>query len=341
MPLKPITRRAFLASQAAAGLAWLIADGKAAGIADRYAGLKSEDFFVGPLQTETQVVDQKVFLEGPAVAPDGRIFFANSYVAKILVWNPETRELSTYRESSGDAKGLLFDHSSRLLACESKAGRVTRTDLATKKTTVLADQFGGHPLGLPNDLTIDRLGRVYFTSRFHNINPKTHNVNSVYRIDLNGKVSRILHEPDIHMPNGLAISPDDRTFYLIEADGRENRNRCILAYDLNDDGSVTNRRRVIDFYPGRGGDGLCVDEDGNLYVAAGLHKTRGSHETLDTQPGIHVISPKGELLAYLATPIDILTKCTFGGADRKTLYITCGNLLLSVRTQRAGPAPIQ
>ncbi len=332
------TRREFLAAHAIAGMTLLTgATVRAAGIADLYAGLKSDEYFAGPLHVVTKIVDQKVFTEGPTTAPDGRLFFTNAYASKILIWDPKLRLLSTFRENSGEANGLLFDRSGRLLACEGKSGRVTRTDLATGEVTVLVDQFGGHPLGAPNDLTIDARGRIYFTSRLPSTDPKTNNVNSVYRIDPSGKVSRVLHEPDIHMPNGVEISPDGRTLYLIESDGRENRNRCILAYDLTADGEATNARRLIDFAPGRGGDGLCVDGDGNLYVAAGLHKTRGTAETLDTRPGVHVISPQGKLLAYLATPLDTLTNCAFGGDDRRTLYITCGDLLLSVRTQKAGP----
>ena len=332
-----VTRREFLAANAAAGMTLFATSARAAGISELYAGLKSDDFFAGPLKEETKVVDQKVFTEGPAAAPDGRVFFTNAYGVKILIWNPKSRELSTYRENSGEANGLLFDHSGRLLACEGKSGRVTRTDLKTGEITVLVDQFNGHPLGAPNDLTIDAKGRIYFTSRLPNTDEKKMNVNSVYRIDPDGKVARVLHEPDIHMPNGVEVSPDGRTLYLIESDGRENRNRCLFAYDLKEDGSVANTRRIIDFYPGRGGDGLCVDSEGNLFVAAGLHKTRGTHETLDTKPGIHVLSPAGKLLAYLATPIDTLTNCTFGGDDRKTLFITCGDWLLSVRTKHAGP----
>ena len=331
------TRREFLAANVAAGMTLFAASARAAGISERYAGLKSGDFFDGPLKEEVKVVDQKIFTEGPAAARDGRVFFTNASAAKILVWNPKTRELSTFRENSGEANGLLFDHSGRLLACEGKAGRVTRTDMKTGEITVLVDQFNGHPLGAPNDLTIDSKGRVYFTSRLPNTDDKKHNVNAVYRIDPDGKIVRVLHEPDIHMPNGVEVSPDGRTLYLIESDGRESRNRCLFAYDLQDDGTVANTRRIIDFYPGRGGDGLCVDAEGNLYVAAGLHKTRGTHETLDTKPGIHVISPQGKLLAYLATPTDTLTNCTFGGEDRRTLFITCGDLLLSVRTKRDGP----
>ena len=90
-----ITRREFLAANAAAGLTLLTTSARAAGISEQYAGLKSEDFFTGPLKEETKIVDQKVFTEGPAVAPDGRVFFTNAYGAKILIWNPQTRDLST------------------------------------------------------------------------------------------------------------------------------------------------------------------------------------------------------------------------------------------------------
>ena len=81
---------------------------------------------------------------------------------------------------------------------------------------------------------------------------------------------------------------------------------------------------------------MCIDQNGNLYVAAGLHQTRGTSETLDTRPGIHVISPEGQLLAYRKTPVDTITNCTFGGKDLKTLYITCGKYLLSIRTKIPG-----
>ncbi|MCH8960988.1 MAG: SMP-30/gluconolactonase/LRE family protein, partial [Bacteroidetes bacterium] len=79
-------------------------------------------------------------------------------------------------------------------------------------------------------------------------------------------------------------------------------------------------RTLIDFYPGRSGDGMCIDAEGDLYVAAGLHHRRGTSETRDTRPGIHMISPAGELLAFRQTPEDTITNCTFGGEDLQTLY---------------------
>ncbi len=81
---------------------------------------------------------------------------------------------------------------------------------------------------------------------------------------------------------------------------------------------------------------MAIDEQGNLYVAAGLHSLREGSETLDTRPGIHVFSPDGELLAYRRTPMDSVTNCTFGGEDGRTLYVTAGPYLLSGRSVIAG-----
>lgn len=310
-------------------------------LAGRYAGLDSAKY-LGEVKIEAKVSGEKFFTEGPAVDAGGNVFFTNIpnlAGAQVLKWDPAKRELSIYRERSNAANGLLFDAQGRLWACEGGAddkGRVTRTDMKAGEISVMADSYNGKPLGAPNDLTTDRKGRIYFSSRLANGDPGAGNVNSVYRIDLDGSLHRVLATPAIDMPNGLDTSPDGKTFYLVESDGREGRARRIRAYDLQDDGTVRNERLLYDFYPGRSGDGLCLDQEGNLYVAAGLHKTRGTSETLATRPGIHVISPQGKLLAYVETPEDTITNCAFGGEDRRTLYITCGRYLLSCRTQVPG-----
>ena len=138
------------------------------------------------------------------------------------------------------------------------------------------------------------------------------------------------------MPNGIVTSPDNKTLYLIEAHPDADHHRDIRAYDLGSDGSLSNERVLIDFSPGRSGDGMCIDAQGNLYVAAGLHKTRKTSETLDTRPGIHVISPEGKLLAFRETPVDTVTNCAFGGKDLRTLYVTCGNQLVAIPTKIPG-----
>jgi gluconolactonase len=300
----------------------------------RYRGLSNDKYFA---EERVRVAREVTFLEGPVVDGSGKVFFSNIPAERILTWDPKAARLTVFRENSNQANGLRFDADGRLLACEG-GGRVTRTDLKTGKVTVLVDQYQGKPLGAPNDLEIDGKGRVYFTSRLNNRDPKKGNVNAVYRIDPDGTVARILAWPDIDMPNGIATSPDDKVLYLIDADGGEKQARRIRAYDLKADGTVANERLVYDFYPGRSGDGMKIDAEGNLYVAAGLHRRRGSSETLDTRPGMHVITPKGKLVAFLETPEDTITNCAFGGDDLRTLYVTCGKLLLSVRTRIPGKA---
>jgi gluconolactonase len=330
-------RRQFLQQTAAWGSGAIVAGatarGGAAGIAERYAGLDSARY-VGDLKTAAKVEDRKVFTEGPCCDRAGNVFFTNAEAEKILKWDGQ--QLTVFRERSNAANGLLFDFRGRLVACEGGAGRVTRTDMKSGEITVLVDKFGGRELGAPNDLCFDQAGRIYFTSRMAGAVPAGGNVNSVYRIDLDGKVERILLAPDIDMPNGIVTSPDDRLLYLIEADPRADHKRCIMVYDLDARGTPTNGRKLIDFYPGRSGDGMAIDAEGNLYIAAGLHATRKTSETLDTRPGIHVVSPAGKLLAFVGTPEDTITNCRFGGEDLKTLYITCGSLLMSLRTQIAG-----
>ncbi len=293
------------------------------------------------VKTETDVA----FLEGPACDRAGNVFFTNTNAELIMKWSPAKRSLTVFRENSNAANGLLFDGQGRLWACEGNAERVTRTDMQTGKIEVMADNYQGKPLGKVNDLAFDKQGRLYFTSRF-GTNLKPGQVNAVYRLDPDGTIDRLVATPDIDMPNGIVTSPDDKMLYLIDADPRADHARSIRAYELKEDGTLGKEQTLINFYPGRSGDGMCIDAKGNLYVAAGLHRTRGTSETLDTKPGIHVISPKGKRLAYIETPEDTITNCTFGAKDLKTLYITCGKKLLSLQTQipgkpsyRPGPQP--
>lgn len=332
------SRRRFLrdASSATASLALgsqLVVPASAE--ATEYGGLRS-DQYLGAVEVLAKVKDEKVFTEGPAVDAAGNVFFTNVPVSKILKWDPRTRELSVYRENTNETNGLYFAPDGSLLACEGAPARLTRTDLTSGKTVVLAEGFQGKRFAKPNDLCMDGKGRIYFTSRSAVDDPKGENPKAVYRIDPDGNVDQILAFPDVHMPNGIVTSPDNKRLYLIEAHPGADHRREIRVYDLKDNGRVSGGRTLIDFYPGRSGDGMCIDSTGNLYVAAGLHRTRETSETLATRPGIHVISPSGKLLAFRETPEDTITNCTFGGADLKSLYVTCGTLLLRIPTRLAG-----
>jgi len=122
----------------------------------------------------------------------------------------------------------------------------------------------------------------------------------------------------------------------VEANGTKGGARMIRAYDLVPDGTVRNMRVHYNFYPGRSADGMSIDIQGNLYASAGMHRTRNTSETLDTQCGVYVISPDGKLLKFIPIPEDFITNNAFGGPDMKTLYITAGKTLYRVRNEIPG-----
>lgn len=205
--------------------------------------------------------------------------------------------------------------------------RVTRTNIETGAIEVLAESYDGKPLLGPNDVTIDGKGRLYFTELYGA---------AVYRIDVPGKVVRILAAPDVRSPNGIQVSPDDRTLYVVESGRGPTDRREIRAFDLLPDGAVRNSRTLYNFFPGRSADGISIDVEGNLSASAGMHELRGTSETLDTKTGVYVISPAGRLLNFIPIPEDLITNNGFGGRDMKTLYVTAGKTLYRVRTEVAG-----
>jgi gluconolactonase len=221
------------------------------------------------------------------------------------------------------------------VACE--GNQVTRTNVETGEQEVLASAYEGKLLNQPNDVTFDSQGRLYFTDRPRaNPTPEQTGVHGVYRIDTDGSVHRILTDPDIEKPNGIVISPDDTTLYLIEAHPDADKARMIRAYDLTEDGSVSNMRVFHNYYPGRSGDGMTIDASGNLWVAAGLNQRRGTSETLDTKAGVYVFSPAGEQLDFYPINEDTVTNVAFAGEGLSTLYLTSGDKLYRIETDTTG-----
>ena len=292
----------------------------------------------GPAVAQTpEVATQLAFTEGPAVDRDGNVYFTELVAQRIMKLSAKG-VLSTFREHSNNANGLLIDPQGRLIACEGAESQrtgelrkfkpqVTRTDLLTGKMEVLADNYQGKPFVGPNDVTIDSKGRLYFTDLPGG---------AVYRFDGPGHLVRILAAPDVQRPNGIQISPDDKQLYLIEANQAEGGARMIRAYDLRPDGTVANMRVHYNFYPGRSADGMSIDTQGNLYASAGMNQLRGTSETLANKAGVYVISPQGKLLKFIPIPEDFITNNAFGGPDMKTLYVTAGKTLYKVRTDVAG-----
>lgn len=283
------------------------------------------------------------FTEGPAADAQGRVYFSDIWNNRILCFDSRSKQTTIYRADSGRTNGNLFDVQGRLLSCEGNEfgpggrRRITRTDMQTGKVEVLTDRFEGKPYNAPNDIAARTNGQIFFTDPCYDNRESmqlTHE--SVYRIDTDGRVTRILSQPEIQRPNGIALSPDERTLYVVDSCPVPGGNRKIWAFDLSEAGEPSRQRLMYDFAPGRGGDGMAVDREGNLYIAAGVARARHQNETTAVPTGIYVLSPAGELRGRIPIPEEVITNCTFGGDDLKTLYVTSGKTLFQVRVEIPG-----
>ncbi|HET6422193.1 MAG TPA: SMP-30/gluconolactonase/LRE family protein [Planctomycetaceae bacterium] len=294
-----------------------------------------------------------VLTEGVCVAPDGLVYFSEitfsnkavddkGVIEAGYIWkfDPATGKTTIFRSPSGMSNGIKFDASGNMIVAEGAdygGRRVTRTDMKTGKSSIIAAMFEGRPLNAPNDITIDEKGRIYFSDpRYLGWETIDQPVMAVYRIDLDGKIHRII--TDAGKPNGVAISPDQKTLYVVSNDNgstgleripadvpTRKGHMALMAYDLAADGTAKFRKTLVDYAPQDGPDGLVVDTEGNLWVAV----------RAENRPGICVYNAEGKELAYLKT--EVPTNVGFGrGKEAKTLYITAGSSLYRIPVNREG-----
>ncbi|MCB1232907.1 MAG: SMP-30/gluconolactonase/LRE family protein [Verrucomicrobiae bacterium] len=283
------------------------------------------------------------FTEGPAWHAESESVFFTDIENNRIMRRMKDGSLQVYRQPSGKANGLVFDQQGRLYACEGGDKRVTRTEL-DGTITILAANFKGAAYNSPNDLAIAPDGSVYFTDPRYGapegmeiIDADGKPVEGVYRIAPDGGITQVItHEVD--RPNGVLVSPDGKLLYVADnvnsGPNAVGGNRKLWRFDLNADGSadLESRKLLFDWGTDRGPDGMCLGPDGNLYVAAGFNFPSLPAETAGkNKAGVYVISPdSGELVTFYAIPEDMVTNCTFGGVDGKTLFVTAGHKLWSL-----------
>ncbi|MBI4585217.1 MAG: SMP-30/gluconolactonase/LRE family protein [Planctomycetes bacterium] len=300
---------------------------------------------VGIVAPQSQVTPAAViaFTEGPAIDRNGDVYFSDLQNNRILKLSA-TGDLSVFREDAGRANGNYFDREGRLITCEGAEfgpggrRRLVRTDLQNGEITLLTERFEGKRYNSPNDVCVDSRGNIYFTDpRYGDQSGREMEVEAVYRLETSGQVRRLLNQPAIQKPNGVAITPDDRMLYLVDSNPLPGGNRKIWAFALDANGNPSGQRLVYDFGAGRGGDGMRLDAQGNLWIAAGINVHRGRPgETMDVPAGIYVVSSQGKLLGRIPIPEDTVTNLTFGPPDKMTLYVTAGRNLYRLPIQVSG-----
>ncbi|MDM7947061.1 MAG: SMP-30/gluconolactonase/LRE family protein [Oceanibaculum nanhaiense] len=269
--------------------------------------------------------------EGPVWFGDGRyLLWSDIPNNRILKWEEETGEVSTYRRPTDFANGHTRDRQGRLVTCEHGGRRVTRTEY-DGSVTVLMDSWQGKKLNSPNDVVVKSDGSIWFTDppfgihgNYEGNKAESEVPQAVYRIDGQTGQATIVAD-DVLGPNGLCFSPDEKILYIVESRGQPYRK--ILAYDVTADGAgIRNKRLFVDAGPGGTPDGMRCDVDGNIWAGWGM----GTAE-LD---GVMVFAPDGTPIGRIALPERCANVC-FGGLKRNRLFMAASQSLyaLYVNTQ--------
>jgi len=270
--------------------------------------------------------------EGPVYFGDGRyVLWSDIPNDRILRWDEETGAVSVFRKSSNNANGNTRDRQGRLVTCEHRGRRVTRTEY-DGAITVLIDRYQGKRLNSPNDVVVKSDGSIWFSDppfgilgHYEGEKAEPELPANVYRIDGSTGEATVVAD-DVLGPNGLAFSPDESKLYVVESRGVPTRK--IRVFDVVNGTRLANGRVLIDAGPGTP-DGFRVDIVGNLWCGWGM----GMPE-LD---GVMVFNPAGEPIGQIRLPERCANVC-FGGRWRNRLFMAASHGLYALYVNTQGVA---
>ncbi len=273
---------------------------------------------LGPTGPAVKLHTKFAFTEGPAADRDGNVYFSD--IPNQKIHKVDTKgNLTLFREKTNRANGLMVNAEGEVVACE-MAGQVAAYSADGKSRRVLADKHHGKRFNAPNDLVIDKQGGVYFTDpAFGAPRPLPQDKTAVYYLAPGGKTTRLID--DLPNPNGVILSPDEKTLYVIPSGQADMMSYPVEAPGKLGKGKVFCTLRQPKGVKNSGGDGLTVDVKGNLYITSQL--------------GLQVFDSAGKYLGLIKVP-EVPANVTFGGTDFKTLYVTARTSLYTIPMEVAG-----
>jgi gluconolactonase len=324
---------------------------------------------VAPDAVVTKLAGDFGFTEGATTAPNGDVYFVDQNNNKILKWDVTAAKLSTFLEPAGRSNGQYFDGKGNLIACADEKNELWSIAPDGKHTVLIsAAGYQGRPLDGPNDVWVGPDGGIYVTDPLYRrtwwdaaVTRPSQEVRAVYFLDPSHKT--LTRVAEFTMPNGIVGTPDGKTLYVSDINARQ-----ILAFDIQADGALTNRRLICNF----GADGFTLDDRGNLYLSANLGGgARGGRGARGGAPaaapvegtaaapaaapapapapvaaapaapagpttGVTVVEIKtGKVIGFIPVP-EQPANMAFGGKDRSTLYITARTGFYSIPTKVKG-----
>ena len=237
------------------------------------------------------------FIEGPIwIASLGKLFFSdNASPERIWVLTPGMAP-SVFQEGS-KSNGLALDGDDKLVVAQQVDNLITRVDPTASSPTQMQIKAAGCK---PNDVVVRSDGNIYYSA-------PNGNGTGFYRLSPAGMVTG--PRTDVTAPNGIVLSPDENTLYVGDV-----QNKSITKFAVAADGTIAASGSPFATAMNGTVDGMCVDCAGNVYAG--------------TSNGVEVFSPDGMPIGIV--PTGESSNCTFGGADRKTLYVTSRSVLKTV-----------
>jgi len=254
------------------------------------------------------------FTEGPACDAHGNVFFTDQPNDRIMEWSAAGK-LSVFLSPCGRSNGLCFDARGDLWACADERNQLWRITPAGKVTVVVKDG-GGQLLNGPNDVWIRPDGGLYLTDPFYKRDywqrgPMEQPGQYVFFLAPDHKTLTSV-ATDLTQPNGIIGTPDGKTLYVSDIGAGRT-----YAYDIQKSGALAGKRLFCSL----GSDGMTIDSAGNVYL---------------TGHGVSVFDKVGQQVAHIPVAEDWTGNVCFGGADRRTLFITASKGLYAGRTRTHG-----
>lgn len=295
----------------------------------------------------TKSKPELIFAEGPKWM-NGKIYFSNMGFDQQWTAHPDRSsivELSpdgsmkNITEGKMQTNGLYPYKNGNLIVCDMIGHRVIEMTTGGKVVRVVADKYNGKSIDGPNDIITDAKGGIYFTDpQFTPEAVKNQPGRAIYYLSPEGKLTRLFPPNEFAMPNGIVMSPDGKTLYICNTYDDEswypvnsNKKNFIWAYDIQDDGTVTNGRKYAELFlpenvldrkgKSSSADGMAIDKAGNIYVG--------------TYVGVQIINTQGKVIGIINLPSFPVSLC-FGDKDMKTLYMVSYKWVYKIRTNMEG-----
>jgi gluconolactonase len=252
-----------------------------------------------------KIVEVPGYSEGVVVDRHGNVYISDTYNGTIYRVTPDGRAAAWAKTPAPNGHKILADGTH--LVCDGGRHAVMRLDAEGKELAAASAECDGKPLRAPNDLTLDGGGGFYFTDPGGS--SEKNPIGTVHYVDAKGKTHLVAE--GLAFPNGIVLRPDRKTLLV----GESGHNR-VLVYEVLSPGKVGPMKVFAVLPEKKAGqianapDGMCLDEDGNLYVAHyGMHQ-------------VQVLSPEGKLLRSYEGGALTTSNVAFGGRDMDRLYIT-------------------